>query len=143
MMKVYVKSTGGIMFRSTHKILTLILMAATSLLGVVPAIGTCHMAGREGGSKSCCEKRNQVKFTCCSPFTQVHTCQCSVDPERPTPPHERPPTDERLNALRVEAVESDLVVGDNKLRSPSLEDASLHSSLPHSRWQAILGHWLI
>jgi len=147
MIEVSLNSTGITMFRPASKILSLVLIAATTLMGVAPATGTCESTGRERGSKHCCghcgATSSEARPTCCSKSAQPQACQCSVDGERPAAPQERRSSDEQNDARRAEFVAAVLFVGDNEPPVQAIEDATLLSSQPTLRRQAVLCRWLI
>ena len=136
--------TKGTMFRFAITTLLLALVAATSYLGVGPAIGTCAAMGHERGSNQCCcAKSSEARRTCCSMSVQSQRCQCSVNRECPAVPQEQRPSDERNESRRAESVAAVLFVHKDEPPVQAIGDASLLSSPPLLRRQAILCRWLI
>lgn len=131
------------MFRPVTNILSLVLIVATTLAGVTPAIGVCESTH---GSKQCCghcqATLSEARSTCCSKSAEPQACQCSVDQERPATPQERRTSDERTEARHAKCMVTVLHVGDDQSPTPAIEDATLLSSQPKSRRQAVLCRWL-
>ena len=139
-------STECAMFRFVITTSLLALVAASSFVGVVPATSACAAMGHECGSGQCCgvccEKLSEARRTCCSKSVKPQSCQCSVNRERPAAPQERRPCDERDDARRAEWM-AVLVVRDDEPPVQAIGNASLLSSQPSLRRQAILCRWLI
>ena len=151
------------MFRpATNIFVTLVLLVAMALAGVVPASGACNETGNQCGSKqccgACCTKSSEPTNSCCSTSTQVpstrvpstqvpstraRVCHCSVENERPATPPERRGSDERNDARRAERMASVIFVSDDESRVRFIEDATLSSILSASHRQAVLCRWLI
>lgn len=131
------------MFQSASNILSLLLIVATTLVGITPAVGVCES---KRGAKQCCGRcqanPSEASSTCCSKSAKPQACQCSVEQERPATPQERRTSDERNNARRAECMAVVLPSGDDQPPAPAIEDAALLSSQPESRRQAVLCRWL-
>lgn len=147
MIVVSLNSTESAMFRFAITTLLLALVAATSFVGAVPATSVCAATGQECGSGQCCgvccEKLSEARRTCCSKPVKPQNCQCSVNRERPAVPQERRPSDERNDARRAESVAAVLFVHDDEPPVQAIGNASLLSSQPSLRRQAIFCRWLI
>jgi hypothetical protein len=147
MIEATLHSTGIAMFRPASKIFSLVLIAATTLVGAVPVTGACDATGRERGSKHCCgvccAELSEARHSCCSKSLQSQICQCSVDQGRPATPGERRTSDERNEARRIQCVAAVLFVDGDEQPAHAVQDASLRSSPPTLRRQAVLCHWLI
>jgi hypothetical protein len=147
MIEVSLNSTGIAMFRPASKILSLVLIAATTLVGVAPGTSACDATGRERASKHCCgvccAKLSEARHSCCSKSLQSQACQCSVDQERPATPRERRSSDERNDVRRAEFVADVLFVDGDERPARAIQDATLLSSQPTLRRQAVLCRWLI
>lgn len=147
MIEAVLTSTEVSVATPIYKLLSLILIAATTYTSVVPAFGICTAASCEHGAKTCCgaccAKTSAPGRSCCSKSERPRACHCSVDEKRPAVPQERRTSDERNDARRTECVVSVLFVGDDVRLARAFEDASLLSSRPALRRQSILCRWLV
>jgi hypothetical protein len=128
-------------------ILSLALMVATALTGVVHNFGACEVVGAQCGSSQCCGgcsvKTRESKHACCSTPKHSQACRCSAENGRPAAPDERRPSDERDDIRRAESAMAILFVFNDEVRTLLIEDATLFSSLSATRRQAVLCCWLI
>lgn len=135
------------MFRPVKRpFVSLVLIAATALLGIVPAVGACESGVAKCSSNRCCgnfcARATEATHACCRASAKPQTCRCSVDEERPAVPCERQSRDERNDARRVEVAMAVLFVLKDEVWTSTTEDAALFSSLPATRRQAVLCRWL-
>lgn len=133
------------MIRRTNKLVSLALVAAMSFLGIVPVTSACETTFYGCDSKQCCGAcctwLSAASSACCSSSAERQACQCSVDRERPAAPPERRNADERNDARRAECLAVVPFVACDESRTEPIEGASLLSSLPTSRRQAVLCRW--
>jgi hypothetical protein len=147
MIQVCLFLTEVAMFRISIKPLTLVLIAAMSLAGVVPASGTCEVTGRERGAKQCCgvccTPATPASHSCCAKTVQTQACQCTVEQERPTAPQEPRTSGEQTQVRLVKCLATVLFVADEQSPIQAIEDASLQSRTPKLRRQTLLCRWLV
>lgn len=124
----------------TNSLISLVLIVAVTLSGVVPVIG----AGNQCGSEQCCRTRSdEAVQSCCSTPTHPHICQCSVKNKRPPTPVENRTSDKRDLSRRADCVAVASVVCVRESQTHSPRDATLFSFQPIPRQQAVLCCWLI
>jgi len=138
------KLIRNIMFRHQSNILSLVLITATTCVGVVPTTEVCNSAQEV---KRCCgncgANQSEVSSTCCSKSAEPQACTCLVDQERPATPQERRNPDERENTRRAKCVVTPTPVGDFHSPPQSAEEDKRLLSQSQPRGQAVLCRWLI
>ena len=142
-----IRQTGIFMFHSVKPpVISFVLVVATILAGVVPVAGACEMSSVQCGVKqcrrACCTKTIEPADLCCSTFSQLQACRCSVENQRPATPQERRTSDERDASRRAGGTLAVIFVGDDEILTLPIKDGPLFSSLPATRRQAILCLWL-
>ena len=134
------------MFQFAPNVLSLLLIVATTCMGMAPAGAPCAAADREPPSKSCCglccATDSAASRTCCARSEELNVCTCLADEERPATPRERRGSDER-DARRAEWMATAAVIDVAESHIRVTQDGPVFSSLFHARHQAVLCRWLI
>ena len=134
------------MFQFAPNVLSLLLIVATTCMGMAPAGAPCVAADREPPSKSCCglccATESAASRTCCARSEELNVCTCLADEERPATPRERRGSDER-DARRAEWMATATVIHVTGPQIRVIQDGLAFSFLSYARHQAVLCRWLI
>ncbi|MEZ5940242.1 MAG: hypothetical protein R3C18_02545 [Planctomycetaceae bacterium] len=134
------------MFPSLSRLCSLLLIAATLVTSVVPAVSHCaaqDFCREKTAACCCCARAVKSSHSCCTESAEEHICRCTVDQERPAVPQEQRNSNERFEVRISICAVSDvpsLDDGQNVRRSSDAPYACLsHSTLRHlavlCRWQ--------
>jgi len=130
-----------------QSLVSIALVVATTLMGVAPASGSCEINSVRIGvmhcNRTCCAKTSESAHSCCSTPSASQACCCSAENQHPVVPRERQTSGERDASRRTGMMVALLVVDDDEMQTPLLENAHLDASLPASRRQAVLCCWQV
>lgn len=130
-----------------QSLVSIALVVATTLMGVAPASGSCEINSARIGVKhcnrTCCAKSSESAHSCCPTPSASQACCCSADSRHPVAPRERQTSDERDTSRRTEIMVALVIVPDDDMKTPALDDAHLDASLPAPQRQAFLCCWQV